>query len=652
VKFDNLKIGNKVLAPVLVLLAVMAGCMTLAISQIITLEKRLVQIADVAAPVDLELARFNRRLKEIGYASYRTLVYDGASSQAREGSEEVTSSYEGAKKHLANIVAADPTMKAKTAPIAKRLDDIYGTFRQGVDLGLENADEAAAMVFSVGDPDLAALASDVVKLTEQHSAQTEALVKATEAQAQRGIMIAIAAAVLAGLAALGFAFWVGRLKIAAPVSDLQRTMETLARGDLSAVVHGADRKDELGGMARAVQVFKDNAQALRSAEAEQARLTETTEAERLRNEQTREAAAREQTEVMEAIAQGLTRLAEGDLTYRIDQAFPESYVRLRDDFNGAVSQLEGVVSTIVGATRNIGAGADEIASAADDMSRRTEQQAASLEETAAALDEITATVNKSSEGATRASQVVSSARGDAERSGHIMREASTAMGEIEGSSRQITQIIGVIDEIAFQTNLLALNAGVEAARAGEAGRGFAVVASEVRALAQRSAEAAKEIKGLISASTQQINQGVALVGQTGEALHQIVSKVSEIDALVSEIAASSQEQALGLGQVNSAVNQMDQVVQQNAAMVEESTAASHALRGEATNLVQMVSRFRVNGEAQPAAQRGGSPQPAPANARPGANPVAAIRAKVAAFVGGGRQAAAPAAPASDGWEEF
>jgi methyl-accepting chemotaxis protein len=319
------------------------------------------------------------------------------------------------------------------------------------------------------------------------------------------------------------------------------------------------------------------------------------------------------------------------------------------------------MGTIVHAANGIGAGSDEIASAADDLSRRSEQQAASLEETAAALDEITATVKRSSAGAQEASKVVGSTRGDAERSSIVVRNAVEAMNQIEKSSQSISQIIGVIDEIAFQTNLLALNAGVEAARAGEAGRGFAVVAQEVRALAQRSADAAKEIKTLISTSSQQVNQGVSMVGQTGEALQAIVGKVGEIDALVSEIAASGQEQATGLNEVNAAVNQMDQTVQQNAAMVEQSTAASHALKGEAGNLMQMISRFRVNGAVantasssarptqRPAAPPPRAAAPAPsrgpalagATSRPGVNPVASVQAKLAKAVG-----------ASEDWEEF
>ena len=321
--------------------------------------------------------------------------------------------------------------------------------------------------------------------------------------------------------------------------------------------------------------------------------------------------------VVAALADGLARLAHGDLTARVEQDVAPEYEALKHDFNVAMSQLQNTMGVVVGATSSMRSGADEISRAADDLSHRTERQAASLEETAAALDEITETVRRTAEGATHARGVVETARVNAAQSAEVVRKATAAMGEIEGSSRQIEQIIGVIDEIAFQTNLLALNAGVEAARAGDAGRGFAVVASEVRALAQRSAQAAKEIKALIHASGEQVGHGVSLVAETGKALQVIVSQVAEINGIVSEIASSAQEQATGLHQVNSAVNQMDQVTQQNAAMVEQSTAASHALANEAVELAKLIGQFRTH-DGEPAqasappvrarAAQGGSPR--------------------------------------------
>ena len=323
------------------------------------------------------------------------------------------------------------------------------------------------------------------------------------------------------------------------------------------------------------------------------------EQERARNEADREASAKEQGEVVGALADGLKRLAEGDLTAQIHAEFHGVYVRIRDDFNSTAASLRSALTRVLQTTGAIRGGADEISSASDDLSRRTEQQAATLEETAAALDQITATVRRSADGARQASDAATGARQEAERSGKVVSEAVAAIHDIQRSSAQISSIIGVIDEIAFQTNLLALNAGVEAARAGEAGKGFAVVAQEVRALAQRSAEAAKEIKALISSSGSQVERGVRLVTDTGGALTAIVDRVANIDGLISEIAASAQEQATALGQVNTAVNQMDQVTQQNAAMVEEATAAAAQLKREAAELAQLVARFEVGETGAP-----------------------------------------------------
>jgi methyl-accepting chemotaxis protein len=345
---------------------------------------------------------------------------------------------------------------------------------------------------------------------------------------------------------------------------------------------------------------------------------------RLANE-VRRKAEEEQTAVVSSLAERLQRLAAGDLTARINEPFEGRFQQIKDDYNAAIDSLRGAMSQIAGSTDGLRMGSDEIATASDDLSRRTEQQAASLEETAAALDQITATVRRSAEGAKQASIAASSARQDATRSGEIMRDAVGAMSEIEQSSGKITQIIGVIDEIAFQTNLLALNAGVEAARAGDAGRGFAVVAQEVRALAQRSADAAKEIKALIANSTAQVSRGVQLVGDTGAALGGIVSKVAEIDTLISTIAESSQEQATGLNQVNSAVNQMDQVTQQNAAMVEEATAAAANLQSEAGVLAGLISRFETGAAPQASRPPVRAPAPGRSTSRPQARSIAQMR---------------------------
>jgi methyl-accepting chemotaxis protein len=345
------------------------------------------------------------------------------------------------------------------------------------------------------------------------------------------------------------------------------------------------------------------------------------------------------------LAQGLSALAGGDLTARIEEALSAKAQGLKDDFNKAAAEIQLAMSQIASKKDAIRAGTGEVTGAADDLSHRTEQQAASLEETAAALDEITATVKKTAEGARHAREVVGTAKQDAERSGEIVRRAVEAMNSIEKSAVQIGQIIGVIDEIAFQTNLLALNAGVEAARAGEAGRGFAVVASEVRALAQRSAEAAKEIKALIHASDSQVKVGVELVGETGKALTRIVEQVADINAAVTDIAASAQEQSAGLQQVNTAINQMDQVTQKNAAMVEETTAAAHNLTSEAEELARLVGRFNMGGDSAPAERM--------APRKPAARPARPVPALKTTGRGGAARKPEPVAAAPDAdWEEF
>lgn len=316
----------------------------------------------------------------------------------------------------------------------------------------------------------------------------------------------------------------------------------------------------------------------------------------------RQANAAAQEKVVSGLARGLSDLAAGNLTVRISEPFPGPYEALRRDFNNAMGELQEAMRSIAGNAQGIHLGASEISQSADDLSRRTEQQASSLEETVAALNEMTATIRKAADNAKQANSIVAVARNDAEESRQVVNGAVAAMAAIDASSRQISQILGVIDEISFQTNLLALNAGVEAARAGDAGRGFAVVASEVRALAHRSSEAAKEIKELIATSSKHVGTGVDLVGKAGSALNIIAGKVNEISTLVAEIAVAAQEQSSGLGEINRAMNQMDQVTQQNAAMVEESTAASHELKREATELTELTARFQTGhemGEAVP-----------------------------------------------------
>jgi methyl-accepting chemotaxis protein len=408
----------------------------------------------------------------------------------------------------------------------------------------------------------------------------------------RSNAIGMAIILAAGGLAIVLAAYAIVKSVTGPVLRLKAAMQAISEEDVSSDVPETDRKDEIGEMAKVVSVLRQSVAEraeLRIREGEQ---QERLDAERSEGERRQRAVSQSQTDAMQTVGQALERLAGGDLTVSIDVIAPE-YAKLREDFNRAVDALSSVINAISRSTDVVHGSASGIAEAANNLSHRTEQQAASLEETAAALDEITATVRNASERAAEASRMVAETKQSTNRSGTIVRDAVAAMSRIEDASSRIGQIIGVIDEIAFQTNLLALNAGVEAARAGEAGRGFAVVAQEVRELAQRSANAAKEIKGLISNSAAEVGTGVALVRSTGDALTEIETLVNKVNEQVTSIATSSREQATGLAEVNTAVNQMDQMTQQNAAMVEETNAAGQTLTRESEQLKTLLGNFRL-----------------------------------------------------------
>ncbi len=405
--------------------------------------------------------------------------------------------------------------------------------------------------------------------------------------------------------------WFIMRRVLNPLAATADAMERLAAGEHDVVAPGAERRDEIGKMATAFEVFRGASRAQAESEAKQ-------------------------RAVVDELSHALDALAAGDMTYRIATPLAPEYESLRSGFNHSIDGLSAIMTSVSDTASSVHSGASEIRAASDDLALRTEQQAASLEETAAAMDQVTSMVRNTARSAADVNRSIDEAHREATEGGAVVKKAVGAMGAIEKSAQEITQIINVIDGIAFQTNLLALNAGVEAARAGDAGKGFAVVANEVRALAQRSADAAKDIKALINASTAGVADGVVLVRRTGDMLARIVDQVGGISTQINEISSAAKSQAARVEVVSTSVGEMDMMTQQNAGMVEQSAAAARSLATEATGLADLVSQFRTGDIADQA--------PVRAIAARRSRPLRAVRGNAAAKVAVGADA--------DDWAEF
>jgi len=430
----------------------------------------------------------------------------------------------------------------------------------------------------------------LVDAANKFAAETES---SADSEATGRSALALAFGIAALVLFLGGVLYL-RVAAIGAVTSITKRMSAMAAGDLAQPIPYAQRHDEIGQMAGALAIFRQAAIDKMRLEEEANYKHAKSEAERAEREARTTGEAAELERIITTLGAGLARLADCNIRMTIDEPFQGEFERLRHDFNTSIGAFQATLEQVLGQTRQINENGEEMRAAADNLSRRTEQQAAALEETSASLEQVTTTVRLSAERTLDTRKLVREAKDCASTSGTVVKQAVDAMTRIETASNEIAQIIGVIDEIAFQTNLLALNAGVEAARAGESGKGFAVVAQEVRELAQRSAQAAKEIKALIVNSSSEVSEGVKHVGDAGRALDLIEDFVIRIDRNIDAIATAASEQAVGLQQIASAVNEIDQMTQQNAAMVEETSAVSHSLADGVRRLTELVGRFKLN----------------------------------------------------------
>ncbi|NKJ44437.1 methyl-accepting chemotaxis protein [Novosphingobium sp. SG720] len=526
-----------------------------------------------AASLTLETALLRQNSQLRGYLvtadpSYLKSYYEGRDDYDKVSRELETT--------LTDPIERDLVLQSRAATLAWRKnwgDKYVEVVKSGDQMGAQAAVRAAGKAVLVTDA--------VLPLRKLRDIQSEAIDANTASQG-RAITLAWATLALGGILLIGLPFFLSRMlsrAIAAPITLLTQTMKQLAQGNNEIDIPDADRSDELGEMARAVEVFRDAARM-------------------------RVAAVQDRERAMACLAEGLHALADADLTVRLE-GLPADFQELADHFNQALGRLGAAMRTVKGSIASINSTTGEIKQATIDLSNRSERQAANVQASATAMADITRKVMEYADLTSNANQAMAEARSEAARGGDVVGRAIAAMSDVDQASREIAEIITLIDGIAFQTNLLALNAGVEAARAGEAGKGFAVVASEVRALAQRSAEAAQEIKARVGAVTEHVRSGSELVHDTGESLQRIIAKVSGVGGVISAISETATQQSSGLSQINTAIGSMDGMTQQNAAMVEETTAATESLAREVNMLAQSFASFRIDDGAA-GARSGGS----------------------------------------------
>jgi methyl-accepting chemotaxis protein len=506
---------------------------------------------------------------------------------------------EDARKALLDGIAGFRAVSARVSELA-RTNVTMAEFASKAEAHLLALETQSAKLIAIAGDWQEKRAAATATLTAGMAGLKDFVAQAQEVgkeDSERSASLSVAAMVIGTILAIaGGLMLVETLR--GPLRRVTEVMKRLADGDLEVAIEGRERGDEIGDMVRSVTVFRDAAKENIRLEQEAAAARELSTAEAERRSLERARVAAEQQHALTALSGVLGNLAEGDLATGMAEDLPADFVMMAKTYNQAVEALRATLSEVRYAAHEIDGGTANLSASADDLARRTEQQAAALEESSRALRHLSEVVRSTATSAQQTSQSVNETEEFAVRSGDVVSRAVDAMGEISRSSEKIATIIGVIDEIAFQTNLLALNAGVEAARAGEAGRGFAVVAQEVRELAQRCAGAAREIKQLISASSMQVESGVQLVEETGEALSQIIAHVTDVRKLVAQISSATEEQSTGISQVTNAVQEVELITQRNAAMVEENNAEIHGLRRRVEVLTSKIERFRTHNATQ------------------------------------------------------
>jgi methyl-accepting chemotaxis protein len=597
---DNIKISVKTISVVL-LLAVVAGALAIFSGMSLRhMDTEFSSLLEGDAQSRVELARVTRRAYEISYNALAVTTYAPDSPEAKKHAAEIESAYKSGMGSIELAKKYSPRRQADIAKYERSLTDLRNLSAGVANSYMQTETTNATELRRLNDM-MPVMATDFRSINESFSKEMASSMAAVNASGENSLMLIYVASAVSILLSLLLAVWISMSKVAKPLNQLAQRMGTLAGGDLTVDIDGQNRRDEVGTMARAVQVFKDNAVALKESEVQAETQRRAADEERARNEAVRAEAARQVQRVVSGLGAGLERMATGDLTYRITDDFIDEYLKVREDFNAAIAQLQDTIASIALSSSEVSNAASEISASTSDLSQRTEEQAASLEETSASMEQMSVTVKKNAENAQQANQFANETAAVADRSGAVVSQAISAMSRIEESSRKISDIISVIDEIARQTNLLALNAAVEAARAGEAGRGFAVVASEVRSLAQRSSQAAKDIKDLITNSSSQVQEGVDLVNRAGGSLTEIVESIKKVAQIVSDIAVASNEQATGIDQINTALTQMDEVTQQNSALVEENAATAKTLEQQSGAMNDSVGSFKLGAEAAAAA---------------------------------------------------